>query len=855
MDIFTLFGTIAIKTRDASDRLRRFEREGEEAARNLQERFDRMADNVANSLERIGQAGTGIMAGLAVAGAGVVALALPAASAEDAMYKLQAQLGATDEETKQLMETAKNVYKKGYGESIGEVANDLALLKQQLGEVDQATLESAQAVKGAFDLDTKELGKVSTVMKQVWGQDAKQTIDMVAWGMQNGLNYADDLVDTMWEYSTYFKKMGMDQGQMMAVLKAGKDAGAFNLDKVGDAFKEFGIRSKDLSKNTMEAFASLGFNADELSKKFAQGGESAVEAQKMVFKALLSLQDPLKKNTIGVQLFGTQWEDMEAGVMDNVMKAAIDSKNTLENMKFDGIAQKAGDDMHKSLSSKLKIIKREFEMFFADEGNPLLQSLHQLVDYVIKNMPQIKQTIQDVLVPIINGIRSLVEWFLGLSPAMQGAIVKFGLLAAVLLPMMPMLAGLVRMGAGVVRFFMGFSGIITKTAGVLGKVTGGVSKVFGALAGGAGAVRGFGGIFGVVLKGIFSAATKFLGPIGWIIGGLITNFGGIVDAVKNLFSIFVNAGGDVIAGFKQGFGEGMKALGKFVWEAFKGIINLVLNLFGIASPSKVFAQIGGWVTEGFLNGFKSIIEGAANIIKNLVSTMVSGIKNAIGWVTDAAKGLVNGIGNVLGGAVDIAKNVASGIGNAITNGLNSAKTAVSNAVSWAGEKINAIGNAAKDAGNWAKDKAVDAGNWLGNKFNQAKDWVSSKIPKMAEGGVLNSAQHVIAGEAGPEAIIPLKDGVLAAIGRGIARTLNLSENPMTGMATQLANVLTKVVPSSAMQATQPQTIVREKGVTMPGAQIVIQVQQLQTKDDIQRMRNNLQTAVSEDLFSRAIRSL
>lgn len=52
----------------------------------------------------------------------------------------------------------------------------------------------------------------------------------------------------------------------------GADAGTFSVDKLGDAVKEFGIRVKDGSDGTMQAFKDIGLNADETAAALPQAG-------------------------------------------------------------------------------------------------------------------------------------------------------------------------------------------------------------------------------------------------------------------------------------------------------------------------------------------------------------------------------------------------------------------------------------------------------------------------------------------------------------------------------------------------------------------------------------------------------
>ena len=49
---------------------------------------------------------------------------------------------------------------------------------------------------------------------------------------------------------------------------------------------------------------------DDFKQAFANGGNEAKEALKEVTTALLNMKDPVKQNQLGVELFGTMWEDL-----------------------------------------------------------------------------------------------------------------------------------------------------------------------------------------------------------------------------------------------------------------------------------------------------------------------------------------------------------------------------------------------------------------------------------------------------------------------------------------------------------------------------------------------------------------
>ena len=80
-----------------------------------------------------------------------------------------------------------------------------------------------------------------------------------------------------------------------------------------------------------------------------------------------------------------------------------------------------------------------------------------------------------------------------------------------------------------------------------------------------------------------------------IISGLVR---GIVGAIPQM----VSAGYNLLLGLAQGIRNAVGALWQTMVNAVQGVINGAKRLLGIASPSKVFAEIGGYTMEGFAEG-------------------------------------------------------------------------------------------------------------------------------------------------------------------------------------------------------------------------------------------------------------
>jgi len=129
--------------------------------------------------------------------------------------------------------------------------------------------------------------------------------------------------------------MGISSEEFTDTLIQGAMSGAFQIDKVGDAVKEFTLRSKNGSKTSADGFAALELDANEMFNTFARGGAGSANAFQEVISRLSQMKDPLAQNQAGVALFGTQFEDL--GVAGIQALADIENYAKLDSAALDEI--------------------------------------------------------------------------------------------------------------------------------------------------------------------------------------------------------------------------------------------------------------------------------------------------------------------------------------------------------------------------------------------------------------------------------------------------------------------------------------------------------------------------------------
>lgn len=202
-------------------------------------------------------------------------------------------------------------------------------------------------------------------------------------------------------------------------------------------------------------------------------------------------------------------------------------------------------------------------------------------------------------------------------------------------------------GGGFLAKILGFLGKAGTAAKVgLGKAVGLVGAKFAALTATGGPLAGI------------AAALSSTGPIGIAVAALIAG-GGLVIAnwskVKQWFSNFGSwmkdkfsklwsgaksvVGGAVKVGknILGGLWKGVKTVAGGLWNGIKsigkGIINGFKSLFGIHSPSTVFAEIGQYMMLGLQNGISSNAQGVNRTLEDVS-------KGALGVAMDCSKRLL-----------------------------------------------------------------------------------------------------------------------------------------------------------------------------------------------------------------------
>lgn len=359
------------------------------------------------------------------------------------LISFSAQTTAATEDMAEYEAVMLDLYSGGYGEGMEDIADAMARVAQVTGTLEPDKLgdmaKGALTLRDAFGIDVAESIRGVNQLVNIFGVDGARAFDMVALAARLGLDQNGNLMDTLNEYAIHYQQLGLSVEDMFASLVSAQESGVFDIDKVGDAIKEFGIRVREGGDEVREVFEAMGFNADDMVDAFNAGGEAAAGAMNQVLGALFSIEDETLRNQMGLALFGSQWEDLgNRGVQAATdFDAALgDAAGTLEginNQKFDTISGQ-WDLLMRNLNTALQPIGEAFSNLITDAlkaanewlekwnaGETDLQKLNDFIvsgdakvavgDWVRENAPWLKNMVVGETVKHGSKIRNHLEGF------------------------------------------------------------------------------------------------------------------------------------------------------------------------------------------------------------------------------------------------------------------------------------------------------------------------------------------------------------------------------------------------------------------------------------------------------------
>ncbi|KEF40113.1 hypothetical protein M670_00128 [Schinkia azotoformans MEV2011] len=703
------------------------------------ESIDESSEQAEKSINSLGNELAGLTGGL-IAGGGIAGIVSQALDTSSLNTKIDINFNVPEESKQTIKEAVRDIQAYGVDgeEALEGVRRQWALNKDASDEANRKIVEGAGAIAAAYNgIDFNELiqenNEIAAAL-EISNQEALALVDAL---LKAG--FPPEQLDTISEYGQQMKDAGFSAKEIQAIFEAGIDTKTWNIDNLNDGVKEARIQMATFGLEVDENLGKLVEKSGISSKQFqewgkavAAGGEGGAKALSEVATWLDGIEDKALKNELATKVFGTKWEDQG------------------ENMiaVFQGVA----DAQDKTIQNQ--------------EGlNETITKLN--ADPAIKMqlaMSDIKEASEPLLGIFAEIISTLAGW-ISENPKLTATIVA-----------------------------------IASAIGILAGAAMAIAPIITAVA-----------TSGLTLSGVFAALT---GPIGLTvaaIAGLVAMF---VTAYKNSEE-FRNKITSVIDTVKNFIGEKLSEINKFWTENSNQIKKAIENIKSVIEFVMPF--ILGLIKETW-SAIKNVIDGALNIIMGMIKTfsglltgdfskMWEGIKQMFSGAVEAIWGIVQ-LG-FLGKIFKVFKTFGDDAVKFITDMVSKSKGKFDEIVSAGTTKFNTLKDKILQPIQDAKNKLLDIISNIKNAFSNMSitipkpkiphvdvDWKSVgigdakiKIPTFdidwrAQGVIFtqptifgaSNGRLQGAGEAGPEAVLPLNDSTLGAIGEGIARTLGTGFN-------------------------------------------------------------------------------
>lgn len=692
---------------------------------------------------------------------GVVTRDLMAMSS--AMNTFQAQTGVSLEELSAYEGIAQNLFKQGWGDSFEQVVQTMSQVRTMTGasgdELELLT-QNALIFGQAFDRDVTETVRAVDTAMEAFGEDGQRVFDLLTAGMQQTGDPGQDLLDTFNEYSNNFAEMGFTAEQMLSLLNQGLKAGARNTDDIADGMREFQIRLKDGTSDL--ALWQLGLDGQNMA--FKRGEINAASMFESITGALSDIEDPIRRNALGVEIFGTKWEDAgEAAflALDPTSRAIWD---------VEGATQEAGDALSRGLGPAWQRFTRTVRVGLVNAIGPLIAAflnkltpgLERLGGWInrvgIPVLAVLFGMLADGAGDVLNLGESIIDGLLGAFSQVNPQALQP--LAVVFESLVNALKAIAIGDLDAIR--TAFSDLFSNIAGALAFVSiEGIEALFSAL-------EDLTGIKPTAIAAVAAALLAFKLP------GIISGLGGVATNVAALGKALVGAMGSialplvVIGGLflavqnntlglrdnlenlvnKIRDGDVLGALGEFGEAMLKLPIAIPLELARNLGDLIGVDMSGLDAWAGIWDNFKIMVGYAKNEVVNFFTRTKAKIEEFAGSVKAKFE---EGAAAITGFGDDVREKLA-GVGQSIIDGITSGLNIAGAAASWMLSIATQMGLQVLSAGTLAGAVLLGVGTSILNRIKDGwadlATWLSANI-------VTPMADKLIELIGGPEAALKL----------------------------------------------------------------------------------------------------
>ena len=541
-----------------------------------------------------------------------------------------------------------------------EVVAAYAEYEQLIGGVDTLFKDSSQEIQRYAANAYKTAGlSANEYMETVTGFSAS-LIQSLGGDTEKAVKYADMAITDMADNAN---KMGTDissiqiayQGfakqnyTMLDNLKLGYGGTKQEMERLlADAEKISGV------KYDISSYADVVEAIHTMQESMDIAGTTAKEAEATISGSVSALKSAVSNLIVG---FGDANADMEllcSNMADAFKTVIANVAPVIENIAaalptaLDALLTAVGDLLPTLLDTVAKLFSQVLKTLLSLLPQLIpaaVSAVMTVVNALIENLPLIIDAAVQLVSSLVNGIANALP---ALIPAAVKAIVTIvrgltdnlplildaalqlvtGLAQGILDSLPVLIEALPQIITGIVDFLIGaIPQIIEAGIQLLTSLVTALPDIIAAI------VEVIPQIISSVIDAVIGAIPQLVAAGVQLFIALIENLPtiiveivkaisqiitGIVDAFGSYFGKMAEVGGNLLKGLWQGISDAGTWLWNQISGFFGGIVDGIKDFFGIHSPSKLFANLGGFMAEGLGEGFGDEMKDVSKSMQNAI---------------------------------------------------------------------------------------------------------------------------------------------------------------------------------------------------------------------------------------------